>query len=36
MRRVVVTGIGMVTPLATGALPTWNKLIAGKSGLRPD
>ncbi|WP_032112137.1 beta-ketoacyl-ACP synthase II [Candidatus Paracaedibacter symbiosus] len=35
MRRVVVTGIGMVSPLADGVIPTWEKLIAGKSGIRP-
>jgi 3-oxoacyl-[acyl-carrier-protein] synthase II len=32
MRRVVVTGMGMVTPLAWGAERTWAALIAGKSG----
>lgn len=35
MRRVVVTGIGMISPLADGVAPTWEKLIAGKSGIRP-
>jgi 3-oxoacyl-[acyl-carrier-protein] synthase II len=35
MRRVVVTGIGMVSPLADGADTTWKRLIAGESGLGP-
>ena len=34
MRRVVVTGLGMVTPLACGVEATWRRLIAGKSGAR--
>lgn len=34
MRRVVVTGMGMVTPLACGVGPSWKKLIAGESGIR--
>ncbi len=33
-RRVVVTGIGMVSPLANGACPSWERLIAGHSGVR--
>jgi 3-oxoacyl-[acyl-carrier-protein] synthase II len=33
MRRVVVTGLGMVTPLGQGVAHNWAELIAGKSGL---
>jgi 3-oxoacyl-[acyl-carrier-protein] synthase II len=32
MRRVVVTGVGMVSPLASGAEATWQRLLAGRSG----
>jgi 3-oxoacyl-[acyl-carrier-protein] synthase II len=32
MRRVVVTGLGMVSPLATGVDETWNRLLEGRSG----
>ncbi len=32
-RRVVVTGIGMISPLGIGNEPTWQGLVAGKSGV---
>jgi 3-oxoacyl-[acyl-carrier-protein] synthase II len=35
MRRVVVTGLGMVSPLATGVEETWSRLLDGKSGAGP-
>jgi len=35
MRRVVVTGLGLVTPLGGDVETTWQNLIAGKSGIAP-
>lgn len=34
MRRVVVTGLGMVSPLANGVEPTWKRILNGESGAK--
>ena len=32
-KRVVISGLGLVTPLGIGVKPTWESLCAGKSGV---
>ena len=34
-KRVVVTGIGLVSPLAVGTADTWAGIVAGRSGIGP-
>ena len=35
MRRVVVTGLGAVTPVGNNVHDTWSNLLAGKHGIGP-
>ena len=34
-RRIVITGMGAVTPLGLDVTTTWANLLAGKSGVSP-
>jgi 3-oxoacyl-[acyl-carrier-protein] synthase II len=34
VKRIVVTGVGAVSPLGVGAQATWDGLVAGRSGIR--
>ncbi len=36
MRRVVVTGLGLITPLACGVEETWSRLLAGQFRRQTD
>ena len=34
MKRVVVTGLGLITSIGTGYDESWNSLLQGKSGIK--
>lgn len=35
VKRIVVTGMGIVSPLGCGVQHVWQSLLAGKSGITP-
>ena len=34
MKRVVITGMGIVSPVGTGIEHAWKNVVAGKSGIK--
>ncbi|TIT46430.1 MAG: beta-ketoacyl-[acyl-carrier-protein] synthase II, partial [Mesorhizobium sp.] len=34
MRRIVITGMGAVSPLGASVATSWSRLLAGRSGIR--
>ena len=34
-RRVVITGLGMVSPVGLNVADSWTNILAGKSGIAP-